>query len=83
MNLELITPRKKVFDGKVKLVQLPGAAGSFEVLENHAPIISTLKQGQVRFITDSGNTEEYNITGGIVETANNVIIVLADKAEKL
>jgi len=83
MNLELITPKKKVFTGEITLVQLPGAAGSFEILKNHAPIVSILKKGQVRLITESGETKVYPITGGVVEASGNNIIILADKVEEL
>ncbi len=52
MKLEIITPEKRLFDGKVKLVKVPGAAGSFEILKNHAPIISTLTEGTIKVITE-------------------------------
>ena len=47
MNLEIITPDKSVYTGEVSLVQLPGIDGSFEVLDNHAPLISVLKKGKI------------------------------------
>ena len=48
MYLEIITPDKKVFEGEVKLIQLPGSKGGFEILKNHAPIISTLEKGSIK-----------------------------------
>lgn len=81
MFLEIITPRKKVWSGEISLVKLPGTSGSFEILNNHAPIISTLKNGQVKIISNEGRTENFMITGGVVEAADNKIIVLADSAE--
>ncbi|MCX6258415.1 MAG: ATP synthase F1 subunit epsilon [Bacteroidia bacterium] len=83
MTLELITPKKKVFSGEISLVQLPGSSGSFEILNNHAPIISTLKHGIVRIVSADGSVETYQITGGVVEAADNKIIVLADKTEDI
>ena len=78
MHLEILTPDKKVFSGEVNSVNLPGSAGPFEVLTNHAPIISTLEKGNVR-IKVSGNKEEnLVIDGGVVEVLNNNIIVLAE-----
>jgi F-type H+-transporting ATPase subunit epsilon len=78
MQLEIITPEKKVFEGEVTSVQLPGATGKFEILNNHAPIISSLKKGKVRVIDLNNKTEYYNINGGVIEIQNNIIIVLAE-----
>jgi F-type H+-transporting ATPase subunit epsilon len=78
MLLEIITPEKKVFEGEVNSVLLPGTNGQFEILNNHAPIISTLKKGQVRVIDNNNKTELFDINGGVIEMQNNKIIVLAD-----
>ncbi len=78
MLLEIITPEKKVFQGEVNSVQLPGANGKFEILNNHAPIISTLIKGYVRVIDDNNKTELFEINGGVIEMQNNKIIVLAE-----
>lgn len=77
MKLEIITPEKRLFDGKVKLVQVPGTKGSFEILKNHAPVISTLNQGKIKVIEDSDKTEFFDIVSGIVEVKSNVITILA------
>ncbi|WP_257659034.1 ATP synthase F1 subunit epsilon [Parapedobacter lycopersici] len=77
MKLTIITPDKPVFDGEVTSVTVPGAAGSFEVLENHAPIVSTLEDGKV--IIRTGKSEEViTIIGGVVEVIENKITVLAE-----
>ena len=78
MLLEIITPEKKVFKGEVSSVLFPGTNGQFEILNNHAPIISTLKKGQVRVIDNNNKTELFDINGGVIEMQNNKIIVLAD-----
>lgn len=78
MLLEIITPEKKVFQGEVNSVQLPGTNGKFEVLNNHAPIISTLTKGDVRVIDSNNKTELFEINGGVIEMQNNKIIVLAE-----
>ena len=78
MLLELITPEKKVFQGEVNSVQLPGTNGKFEVLNNHAPIISTLTKGHVRVIGSNNKTELFEINGGVIEMQNNKIIILAE-----
>lgn len=77
MYLEIITPDKKVFAGEVEAAQFPGANGSFEVLNGHAPLISTMEQGRVRLTTSKGQ-EFFTIDGGVVEVLNNKIIVLAE-----
>ncbi|MDA7794506.1 ATP synthase F1 subunit epsilon [Flavobacteriales bacterium] len=78
MHLEIITPEKKVFEGEVTSIQLPGVTGKFEILNNHAPIISSLTKGKVRVIDTNNTTEHYEINGGVIEMQNNKVIVLAD-----
>ena len=78
MLLEIITPETKVFEGEVKSVLLPGTNGKFEILNNHAPIISILTTGQVRVINNNDQKELFDINGGVIEMQNNKIIVLAD-----
>ena len=67
MQLEIVTPENKLFSGDIKLVQLPGSKGSFEILRNHAPIISTLDIGIVKLITIEGKEMQFEIKGGVVE----------------
>ena len=78
MTLEIITPEKELFKGEVTSVKLPGTAGEFEVLNRHAPIISTLKSGSIRVIKADNSTEKFSVNGGVIEMLNNKIIVLAD-----
>lgn len=78
MILEIITPDKKVYSGKVKLVQLPGSKGAFEIMNNHAPIISTLEKGKIKVEEETGDTLYFDVEGGIVENKDNKIIVLAE-----
>ena len=78
MRLEIITPETKVFEGEVKSVKLPGIDGKFEILNNHAPIISTLTAGQIRIVKSDDQRELFDINGGVIEMQNNNIIVLAD-----
>ena len=78
MVLEIITPSKKVYSGQVTLVQLPGSKGSFEILNHHAPIISTLEKGRIKVIEESGKVLYFEVEGGIVENNDNKIIVLAE-----
>ena len=78
MFLEIITPVKKIYSGEVKLLQVPGTKGSFEILKNHAPIISTLEKGIVRIITVEDVEASYPINGGVLEVKENHIMVLAE-----
>ena len=78
LELQIITPDNKVFDGKVKLVQVPGSKGSFQILNNHAPIISTLEKGDVKIIDGNDKTSFISIGGGVIEVKNNKIIILAE-----
>ncbi|MFI5158253.1 MAG: ATP synthase F1 subunit epsilon [Sphingobacteriales bacterium] len=77
MTLEILTPDKKVFEGEATSVTLPGTLGSFEILNHHAPIISTLQDGKL-VVRGSGKEEVFLIHGGVVEALNNVVTVLAE-----
>ena len=77
MQLEIITPEKKVFEGEVELINLPGSDGSFGLLNNHAALVSTLKKGEIKIIAN-GNEQIFPVNGGVVEVNNNKVIVLAE-----
>lgn len=78
MKIEIITPDSRVFAGDIRSVRVPGEKGSFQVLKDHAPIISTLEKGPVIISDDQGNEKRFEITGGVVEVRKNRIILLAD-----
>ncbi|MCC6252610.1 MAG: ATP synthase F1 subunit epsilon [Bacteroidia bacterium] len=77
MFLEIISPDKKLFEGDIKSVTLPGSDGLLGILNNHAPMISALKAGKVK-ITDNSGVQTFTIKGGVVEVLKNKIIVLAE-----
>ena len=77
MNLEIITPDTTIYKGEAELVQLPGIDGSFEILNNHAPLISALKQGKVK-IKKNGKEEFFEINGGVIEVLKNKVLILAE-----
>ncbi len=77
MHFEIVTPDKKVFEGEVSIVTFPGADGSFQVLNNHAPLIGLLKEGVVEYKSKE-NKQQVKITGGVVEVLKNKVILLAD-----
>lgn len=77
MYLEILTPEKKVFEGNVVIATFPGSDGSFQIMDNHAPLISLLKEGLVEYKSkDAANS--IHITGGVVEVLKNKVVLLAD-----
>jgi F-type H+-transporting ATPase subunit epsilon len=78
MHLEIITPDKTIFKGEVESATFPGSMGSFQVLKNHAPIISTLDKGKLKYV-GKGGTHEMTVDGGVVEVLDNNINVLVEK----
>jgi F-type H+-transporting ATPase subunit epsilon len=82
MNLEILTPDKKIFSGDVYGVQLPGIGGVFEVLEKHAPIVSALKAGKLKILKDKNTSSQYSIQGGFVEVIHNKATVLVEGAKE-
>ncbi len=77
MNIEIITPDKTLFEGTATLVQLPGIDGSFEILNNHAPLISVLGKGKIK-IENEDKTEFFEVNGGVIEVLKNKILILAE-----
>ncbi len=76
MELVVLTPEKEVFKGDITSVKVPGKKGQFEILNGHAPIVSSLAEGVVRIITTSGETKEITITRGFVEVLRNEVSLL-------
>ena len=78
MHIDIVSPVRTIFSGEAESVQLPGASGSFGILNNHAPLISTLKVGTI-LIKGTGLEESIKIKGGVVEVKSNRVIVLAEE----
>ncbi len=77
MTLEILTPDKQVYEGEATSVTLPGTLGQFEILNNHAPIISTLNDGKLTI--RNGNKEDvFVVQGGVVECLDNKVTVLVE-----
>ncbi len=77
MKIEIITPDKKLYEGTIKSAIFPGSEGSFGVLNDHAPLIGTLKAGKVQLIDEANTKIDFEINGGVVEVLKNKVIVLA------
>ena len=84
MELEILTPEKRLFSGSVYGVQLPGIDGSFEILEKHAQLVSALGAGNVKVLNDKSgnNTTSYQVNGGFIEVLNNKVVVLVEGASQ-
>lgn len=82
MQLEILTPERKLFAGEVYGIQLPGIAGSFEILEKHAPMVSALGRGTMKVLKDKTgqNSTRYSIEGGFMEVIQNKVTVLVEGA---
>ena len=76
MYLEILTPESRIFSGEITLVSLPGTKGAFEIMNNHAPLISTLDAGQVKVIEASGEERFFTVSRGVVECLDNQINLL-------
>lgn len=73
LKLKIVSPERVEFEGEVERVLVPGTVGQFEILTNHAPIISSLEKGEVEFTKSDGEKIQFNILGGFVEVQKNVV----------
>ncbi|MEY3397639.1 MAG: synthase subunit epsilon [Bacteroidota bacterium] len=78
MNVEILTPETTLFQGEASFVFLPGSDGSLGILNNHAPLISSLKKGTLRIKDSGGKEHRFEVKGGTVEVLNNKVIILAE-----
>jgi F-type H+-transporting ATPase subunit epsilon len=78
MIIEIITPESTLFQGEASYLFLPGSDGSLGILNNHAPLISSLKKGCVRLKDNTGKELKFNVNGGTVEVHLNKVIILAE-----
>ena len=79
MKLNIITPDNVLFNGdNVFLVQLPGIDGSFEIMNNHAPLISVLRKGKIKVVIKGADPAFYDVNGGVIEVLDNKVLILAE-----
>jgi F-type H+-transporting ATPase subunit epsilon len=81
LNLEIVTPSKSAFNGEIKSITVPGTKGRFQVLKNHAPIISTFDVGMIKVDLLDAKSNYYSAAGGTIEVLDNKVLVLADSIE--
>lgn len=79
MNLIVLTPDKQLYQGEVSRITVPGVQGEFEVLENHAPIVSSLATGTVNITTENKDTEAWKINSGFIEVLDNKVSLLVQE----
>lgn len=77
MNVEIITPDKELFNGEATSVVVPGSDGLLGILNDHAPLISSLTNGDVKLKTADGE-KTFTVNGGVVEVLNNKVMILAE-----
>ncbi|MCB9233393.1 MAG: ATP synthase F1 subunit epsilon [Bacteroidia bacterium] len=78
LELNILTPEKTVFSGEVASVQVKGTNGGFQVLHNHAPMISTLQKGEIKVKTSS-EEKSFSAGSGVMEVLDNKVIILIEE----
>jgi F-type H+-transporting ATPase subunit epsilon len=81
MNISVLTPDKEIFEGTITSVIVPGTNGMFQILENHAAIVSSLGAGAVSITKADGQKMEFTIAKGFIEVNNNVVSLLVQGVE--
>ena len=76
MKVKITKPDSTLYDGEAKLLQLPGTGGLFEIMNNHAPIISSLRKGVIRMVTNDNREQTFDIRGGVVKGQQNDLLIL-------
>ena len=76
MFLEIVTPEKTLYSDEIKYVKVPGSKGQFGVLKDHAPIISTLEEGEIKVVEPDDEEKTFKVKGGVIEILKNNIIIL-------
>ncbi|MCS7014294.1 MAG: ATP synthase F1 subunit epsilon [Chloroherpetonaceae bacterium] len=80
-QVEIVTPLRSVFEGEVVSLTLPGVVGSFQILQNHAPILAALQEGELRIELPDKSKQTFKISSGFVEMNNNRAIVIAENIQ--
>ncbi len=81
LHLEIVTPSRPILDEEVVSISVPGELGGFQVLYNHAPILSTLSIGVMKIQFADGGTKRFAVSGGTIDVQHNHVVVLAEAAE--
>lgn len=83
MLLEIVTPKATIYKGNIILVKVPGSKGSFEVMNNHAPLSSTLEPGQIKVVELNRTVLFFDLSEiGVIEVKKNHVVILSDSITK-
>lgn len=82
LQLEIVTPKKVIYNSEIQSVRAPGFIGSFQVLQDHAPLVSIVDSGEVKVIDEKGTDIRFAISGGFLDVRKNIIKLLAETAER-
>jgi len=83
LDVEIVTPNKTVYSGRIKSITLPGAKAPFQVLFNHAPIVSSLETGKIKLVDENGKEIVFASTSGFTEVSRNVVSVMVETADEV
>ncbi len=83
MELVVLTPEKQYFSGNIKSITVPGVSGEFEVLENHAPLVSAIGEGRVKIIKSDGESVNFEVNRGFLEVINNDLALLVNQIKSV
>lgn len=83
MLVNILSPEREIFKGNARSVNVPGSSGAFEILENHAAIVSSLKKGTIKMVTEDGQTRQFEIANGFVEVLHNEVSLLVSGIKEL
>lgn len=82
MTISVLTPGETIYEGAIRSVKVPGINGQFEILNNHAPIVSALGEGEVRILDEQNGRETFTISQGFVEVLNNKVSLLVQGVQR-
>lgn len=78
LNISVLTPNKLLYEGSVNLIEVPGEKGRFQILKNHAPIISNLVAGSIIILDKNQQEQKFEIITGVIECADNKVTILIE-----
>ena len=83
LDVEIVAPNKTIYTGRIKSITLPGSKAPFQVLFNHAPIVSSLETGKIKLVDESGKEIIFASTSGFAEVSKNVVSVMVESADEV
>lgn len=83
LKVDIVTPQKTIYSGMAASVSVPGRKSPFQVLFNHAPIVSTLDDGIIKIVDENGKTLRFNSRNGFVEVRTNTVSILVENAAEI